>query len=604
MAGRPRARLFGGFQLWRASGQIARLPTRRAALILAECLIGEHPVSRSQIVEEFWPETPPEKSRVSLRTALSQLRAALGPSVILNDGQFLYVDRNALDCDLLRARQIHRQCEAAGPGAKKRALLEELALLAQSGFMPGFDSESVELERELWVEVGKSCWRELAESQAESGMWKEALKSAQSALDMDQFDEQSLVLAMRLAAESGDPDRAIRIGQRASRAFKDALGIPPPRQVIQLASEVKTGKITPNPRSQMFAEPGEKSLLATIVASALAKDPESVFEMVCAESLNPSCVHHMQEYLSILEQVLGATEGFSEGRLLTARTAARTAGLLNDHARTLRWGGFVIDATPEDNPMHVAMLSFVGYVYVELRDLDRAREYFQLANKLAHANGLELDITSTTMMLASISLSEMKTDGVRADMNASIARAEAEFVSPYRLSQFYIHRMVYFIVTSDIESAMRDASRISELLDGAEPFYGTGLAVSLQAFAESHLGRHREALASAAAGVESAVALNSNLAAFRCMECAAVVLARAGSETSAVWVVDSLETLRESQKHPRLPIDQDLIRDDRLSHDPKVIARARQSNRLNGQPMDTVAEFLLEEIRLARRNCL
>src|SRR3954447_13135652 len=54
--------------------------SRRARLLLAMLVVDPRQHAREALAESLWPGVSNESARASLRTALSQLRAALGPA--------------------------------------------------------------------------------------------------------------------------------------------------------------------------------------------------------------------------------------------------------------------------------------------------------------------------------------------------------------------------------------------------------------------------------------------------------------------------------------------------------------------------------------------
>ena len=81
-----RITLFGQFRIER-DGETVRLPTRKAALLLAYLALHPGPHGREKLAARFWPEVPDGSARASLRNALSTLRRKLGRSLLVADRQ-------------------------------------------------------------------------------------------------------------------------------------------------------------------------------------------------------------------------------------------------------------------------------------------------------------------------------------------------------------------------------------------------------------------------------------------------------------------------------------------------------------------------------------
>jgi DNA-binding SARP family transcriptional activator len=69
--------------------QVAPPSSRRARLLLAMLAVERQPHSREALAARLWPDVRDESARASLRTALAQLRTALGPDA----GRFLHATR-------------------------------------------------------------------------------------------------------------------------------------------------------------------------------------------------------------------------------------------------------------------------------------------------------------------------------------------------------------------------------------------------------------------------------------------------------------------------------------------------------------------------------
>jgi len=78
--------LFGVLRLEVDGVQVAPPSSRRARLLLAMLAVDRRPHSREALAARLWPNVLDKSARASLRTALMQLRAALGP----NAGRFVH----------------------------------------------------------------------------------------------------------------------------------------------------------------------------------------------------------------------------------------------------------------------------------------------------------------------------------------------------------------------------------------------------------------------------------------------------------------------------------------------------------------------------------
>src|SRR6266481_4570669 len=109
-------RLFGDFQLSeRGSGDKVALPGKRERVLLAYLALspnGRQP--RRRLVTLLWGETADEASLENLRTAVFNLRKALGDTerqIIASEDRDIVLDASAFEVDVLSFRRL-----AAGPG--------------------------------------------------------------------------------------------------------------------------------------------------------------------------------------------------------------------------------------------------------------------------------------------------------------------------------------------------------------------------------------------------------------------------------------------------------------------------------------------------------
>src|SRR5262245_58858256 len=89
-----RIRLVGGLALEHDGPPLEPPRSRRARALLAWLALHPGAHSRSELAGRFWPDVREDSARASLRTALSELRAALGPA-----GGALAATRDAVALD-------------------------------------------------------------------------------------------------------------------------------------------------------------------------------------------------------------------------------------------------------------------------------------------------------------------------------------------------------------------------------------------------------------------------------------------------------------------------------------------------------------------------
>ncbi len=103
-----RLQILGGFQLYRSS-QLVEFPTRKHACLLAYLAYTVPvPQPRERLAALLWGSSVDERARHNLRQALSRIRQALGPDVIVNEAEAITLAPGVLDCDAVALDRLLR----------------------------------------------------------------------------------------------------------------------------------------------------------------------------------------------------------------------------------------------------------------------------------------------------------------------------------------------------------------------------------------------------------------------------------------------------------------------------------------------------------------
>ena len=207
-------RLFGDFVLCeRGSGEKVALPGKRERVLLAYLALspnGRQP--RRKLVTLLWGEAADEASLENLRTAVFNLRKALGDTerqIIASEDRDIVLDASAFEVDVLSFRRL-----AAGPGV---AELEEAAKLYAGDFLEGLSIESEEFESWRREEATRSkgqaldALTRLMAQRAASGDGEQAIETGLRILRLEPLHEAAVRRLMRLYAESGRRAAAVEL---------------------------------------------------------------------------------------------------------------------------------------------------------------------------------------------------------------------------------------------------------------------------------------------------------------------------------------------------------------------------------------------------------
>ena len=226
-------RTLGGLSLQDASGRPVKLRTRKSLLLLAFLAVDpERGWSREHLAATFWGDRMDQQARNSLRSALSDIRRALGDDAVSDRNGTLRIGPGAVATDVADLGRI----EGAADGRDFRALYP-------GEFLEGFDGPE-ELDR-----VGPVGAREMPrpgrghletriETDSGSGDADAAIRSARDLLSLDPYSEDSHRTLMRLYASNGERSKAIAQFRNCRQMMQHDLGVEPSPETQALADDI------------------------------------------------------------------------------------------------------------------------------------------------------------------------------------------------------------------------------------------------------------------------------------------------------------------------------------------------------------------------------
>jgi|GEM_PF-5521466 len=589
-------RAFGKLQIWDQNGNPVRLKTKKNESLLATLIIANGSKSRAELAESIWPNSTPEKARLSLRTALAQLRKDLGANLITTHEERIEIDRNAVESDFYQARRLNRLITISKDGTERRNYQEQLADLTLRPLFEGIPGDLIESERQNWQNLRKSTLLDLADARLASGMTESAFTAANSALKIDRFDEKSLEKTLRILAQLGRTQEALKLSQESAKLFRKELSLPLPKSIIYLTTEIKTGKIAPGaPPHILFNESIEKEMIVAMVESTVARDPDAVFQMFCDESFNPVALENLSGYISILEIALNQTTGNSAPRIRAARMVARTSMMISDFPKCEEWGNFVIENTDESSQIHIATLDFLASAYFNLQDFAQAEKLSIQTYDLAEKHNFTAERNSALGNLALYHLNQLKFDNVIEMAERTLNLILQENASPFRICSAYTLLASCYLVLKQYDLALENAEKGIQTISGSV-YYLNGSNHCVKALSLANMDQPKRAIPAAVEGLSICYAGNSIAVTLGALESASLLLTTVSNPTPAIWISDATMTLRTHYKFPRTPLVLSLMDDANLTSDKKVLHQARATNRLNNQSLATVVEFTLDEL--------
>jgi DNA-binding SARP family transcriptional activator len=267
--------LLGELQL-ELDGHPLALPSRRPARALLAWLAlhpGMH--ARSTVAGRLWPKVLDESARVSLRSALAALRAAIGPAadealpatrseIGLGRRSEVWVDAHEFD-RLLSAQRAEAALE-----------------LCRGELLAGLDEDWVLAARDAHRAREGEALGTLASAAAASGDHATAIALARRRAALDPFDEGAHRELISLLVQSGDRSGALVAYQRFAERLARELGVAPSPPTRALAAELRDGTYPAEERPWAPVPRGDEQperLPARILAAArsgplLGREPE------------------------------------------------------------------------------------------------------------------------------------------------------------------------------------------------------------------------------------------------------------------------------------------------------------------------------------------
>lgn len=257
----------------RRDGAPLRLRTKKALALLAYLAAEGGTRRRAELAALLWPESDEKRARTTLRSALADLRSALGSGNGTED-EYLLIDRDSLglgtkagaDLDLTvlqTAYELARNLTsvARSDGGQRRELMERLqeGLEAYRGeFLEGFYLDDAP-EFDSWASLEREGWRRRAEavfdrlSQLELGAGEvgEAIATAERWTRHARTSEAAHLRLMEASFAAGDGAAALRAFEACRQILGEELGVGPSPETEALAARIRAE--APSPSSARHA---------------------------------------------------------------------------------------------------------------------------------------------------------------------------------------------------------------------------------------------------------------------------------------------------------------------------------------------------------------
>jgi len=197
-------------------------------------------VGRDELIEALWSSSRVAGVRspeAALRTLLSRLRSALGPSalsgredVALHLPEPVWVDLEAAGAELARAQRALEQGDARGAWALAQVPLN----IASRGLLPGVAASWLEAPRRELEDVRLQALEVIGSAGLRMGgaQVSSVERSARSLIEAEPYRESGYVLLMDALAMRGNVAEGLRVFEQLRSLLRDELGATPSPEAL------------------------------------------------------------------------------------------------------------------------------------------------------------------------------------------------------------------------------------------------------------------------------------------------------------------------------------------------------------------------------------
>jgi DNA-binding SARP family transcriptional activator len=217
----------------------AALRGKQVPLLLAYLVLSrDRVVGRDELIGALWFDTAPQSQDAALRTLLSRLRSALGPSVLVGRDELVlelpqpaWVDVEAAGQEAARALEALER----GDPRSAWALAQVPLNIASRGLMPGAQAPWLESRRRELADIRLQALEVVG--RAGLGLGGTQLgsveRAARALIESEPYRESGYVLLMQALQAQGNIAEALRVFDRLRILLRDELGTAPSPGAIE-----------------------------------------------------------------------------------------------------------------------------------------------------------------------------------------------------------------------------------------------------------------------------------------------------------------------------------------------------------------------------------
>ncbi|MGH6789923.1 MAG: BTAD domain-containing putative transcriptional regulator [Pseudolabrys sp.] len=241
---RLRLRLLGDFELHCATRRRRPLPKKARALLAYLAMHPGRSIPREQLATLLWGDSRDEQARRSLRECLMAIRTALGPAAsaaFAGEGAAIRLDPEQTETDVQRFEALSRSATVGDLQAASELYRDEFLCDIQVASEPF--AEWVSLERRRLSAIMSNVLHRLATARAESRNSETAIEAARRLTEFDPLREDGHRLLIRLLAEAGRRDAALKQYALCADLLRRELGVAPEPATAAFAESIRKGEV-------------------------------------------------------------------------------------------------------------------------------------------------------------------------------------------------------------------------------------------------------------------------------------------------------------------------------------------------------------------------
>ncbi len=223
-------------------GKAIRLRRTKSLALLLYLTLNPREQSREKLATLLWPETNDSRARQDLRTALSDIRRAIGDDHLSADTEVVSFNPSNVWIDALEMEPLSLAPFLEGFNVKDA---------------PDFD-DWVSFERDRWLERFVKTLHDRAQAQEAQGEWPQAIATAKQLLELDPAHEETHRQLMRLFYATGDRKGALQAYETARAVLERELGVDPMEETRalyrQILDDAKPLAVAPPPRAHAWVD--------------------------------------------------------------------------------------------------------------------------------------------------------------------------------------------------------------------------------------------------------------------------------------------------------------------------------------------------------------